>query len=122
MPAVPGDFVRPLPELALGALAVWRLTHLLHAEHGPWGVLARGRAAAARLGLGEGVACFWCLSVGGGAGGVVGGRGVGGAGGGVARALGGGDPDQARLVEAGPRGPLTVQGPTDGVLRERETR
>jgi hypothetical protein len=49
--------------LALGVLAVWRITHLLHAEHGPWGLLARGRAAAARLGLGEGVACFYCLSV-----------------------------------------------------------
>lgn len=47
----------------LGVLAVWRMTHLLHVEHGPWGMLARGRAAAARLGLGEGVRCFFCLSL-----------------------------------------------------------
>jgi hypothetical protein len=47
----------------LGVLAVWRVTHLLHAEHGPWGVFARGRAAAARLGLGELPRCFFCLSL-----------------------------------------------------------
>jgi hypothetical protein len=58
-----GDAVRPWPELALGVLAVWRVTHLLHAEHGPWGVFERARGAAARAGLGAGVACFWCLSV-----------------------------------------------------------
>ena len=49
--------------LALGVLAAWRVTHLLHAEHGPWGVFARVRAAATRLGLGEAVRCFYCLSV-----------------------------------------------------------
>jgi hypothetical protein len=46
----------------LGVLAVWRITHLLHVEHGPWGLIARGRAAARRLGLGELFACFYCLS------------------------------------------------------------
>jgi len=50
-------------ELALGVLAAWRVTHLLHAEHGPWGVFARARAAATRLGLGEAFDCFYCLSV-----------------------------------------------------------
>lgn len=47
----------------LGVLAVWRMTHLLHLEHGPWGVIARVRAAAERLGLGELVHCFFCLSM-----------------------------------------------------------
>jgi hypothetical protein len=47
----------------LGVLAVWRITHLLHVEHGPFGLLARGRAQAARLGLGELVDCFYCLSL-----------------------------------------------------------
>lgn len=47
----------------LGVLAVWRVTHLLHAEHGPWGLLARARALARRLGLGELVECFFCLSL-----------------------------------------------------------
>ena len=42
-------------------LAVWRLTHLLHLEHGPWGVVARTRAVAERLGLGDLVHCFFCL-------------------------------------------------------------
>ena len=50
-------------ELALGVLAAWRVTHLLHAEHGPCGLLARVRAAATRLGLGEAFSCFYCLSV-----------------------------------------------------------
>jgi hypothetical protein len=50
-------------DLALGVLAAWRVTHLLHAEHGPWGLLARVRAAATRLGLGEAFSCFYCLSV-----------------------------------------------------------
>lgn len=58
-----GGDVRPWPELALGVLAVWRVTHLLHAEHGPWGLFARARGVAARLGLGGAVSCFWCLSV-----------------------------------------------------------
>lgn len=47
----------------LGVLAVWRVTHLLHVEHGPWGVLARLREQAARIGLGELLACFYCLSL-----------------------------------------------------------
>ena len=47
----------------LGVLAVWRMTHLLHLEHGPWGVIARGRTAAKRLGLGDLVHCFFCLSL-----------------------------------------------------------
>ena len=47
----------------LGVLAVWRITHLLHVEHGPWGLIARGRANAARLGLRELVGCFYCLSL-----------------------------------------------------------
>jgi hypothetical protein len=47
----------------LGVLAVWRVTHLLHVEHGPWGILAKGRALAARLGAGEVFTCFFCLSL-----------------------------------------------------------
>ena len=59
----------------LGVLAVWRMTHLLHLEHGPWGVLSRARAAAERLGLGRFGAMFLLSQpVGGAAGGVVAGR------------------------------------------------
>ena len=47
----------------LAVMAVWRVTHLLHLEHGPWGVLSRARAVAERLGLGDLVQCFFCLSL-----------------------------------------------------------
>lgn len=48
--------------LAVAVLGVWRVTHLLHAEEGPWDAVgrarrrARGRFATSVLG------CFWCLS------------------------------------------------------------
>jgi hypothetical protein len=47
----------------LGVMAVWRVTHLLHVEHGPWGIIARSRAAAERLGFSDLVQCFFCLSL-----------------------------------------------------------
>jgi len=48
--------------LVLGVLAVWRVTHLLHAEHGPWGVVGRLRALAGRAVPGL-FGCFYCLSL-----------------------------------------------------------
>lgn len=50
-------------ELILGTLCVWRITHLLNAEDGPWNLLAR-----LRRGVGEGfwgglLDCFYCLSL-----------------------------------------------------------
>lgn len=47
----------------LAALGVWRITHLLNAEDGPWDLLAR-----LREGLGDGfwgslLDCFYCLSL-----------------------------------------------------------
>jgi hypothetical protein len=45
----------------LGALAVWRITHLVQAEDGPWDVLVKFRRA---LGAGMAAAlldCFYCL-------------------------------------------------------------
>jgi len=50
-------------ELAIGALAVWRITHLLHAEDGPADVLVRFRRALGSGVLGRAVQCFYCLSV-----------------------------------------------------------
>lgn len=49
--------------LALGILGVWRVTHLLAAEDGPWDAIARVRRR-----LGSGVwgrlfDCFYCLSL-----------------------------------------------------------
>lgn len=52
----------PLLAFVLASLAVWRVTHLLNAEDGPWDLAARLRA---RLGpmLARAVGCFYCLSV-----------------------------------------------------------
>lgn len=48
---------------ALASLAVWRVTHLLQAEDGPWALAARWRAWLG-VGLwGQMFACFYCLSV-----------------------------------------------------------
>ena len=47
----------------LSVLAVWRLTHLLHVEHGPWGLFTLVRQVADRAGVGDALACFYCLSL-----------------------------------------------------------
>src|SRR5215469_544534 len=47
----------------LGALAVWRFTHLLHVEDGPWDLLARLRRRAAGPFWGSLLGCFYCLSL-----------------------------------------------------------
>jgi hypothetical protein len=47
----------------LGTLAVWRVTHLLQAEDGPWDVFVRLRALAGRSFVGALLDCFYCLSV-----------------------------------------------------------
>ena len=49
--------------LALGVLAVWRLSHLLYAEDGPWHVFARLRRLAGSGFWGQVLDCFYCLSV-----------------------------------------------------------
>jgi hypothetical protein len=47
----------------VGALATWRVSHLLHAEDGPWNAVVRLRAAAGGGFLGEVMDCFYCLSL-----------------------------------------------------------
>ena len=49
--------------LSLAILCVWRITHLLHAEHGPWEVLERLRQRAGTGFWGSLLDCFYCLSV-----------------------------------------------------------
>jgi hypothetical protein len=49
--------------VGVSVLAVWRVTHLVHAERGPWDVLGALRRAAARLGAAGVVDCFYCLSL-----------------------------------------------------------
>jgi hypothetical protein len=47
----------------LGALCVWRLTHLLVAEDGPWRAAASLRQSAAGGFFGDLLGCFYCLSL-----------------------------------------------------------
>lgn len=50
-------------ELILGTLCVWRITHLLNAEDGPWDLLARLRRAVGEGFWGGLLDCFYCLSL-----------------------------------------------------------
>jgi Protein of unknown function (DUF1360) len=47
----------------LGSLGVWRLTHLLVVEDGPWRVAVRLRQSAGVGFFGDLLACFYCLSL-----------------------------------------------------------
>jgi hypothetical protein len=49
--------------LLIGTLAVWRITHLLAAEDGPWEILARLRQRLGSGFWGKLMDCFYCLSV-----------------------------------------------------------
>jgi hypothetical protein len=48
--------------LIVGALAVWRISHLLSMEAGPWQVLERARRRMGGM-LAELVNCIYCMSV-----------------------------------------------------------
>jgi hypothetical protein len=50
-------------ETILGLLAVWRVTHLLLAEDGPWDLSVRLRRAAGPGFWGKLLDCFQCLSL-----------------------------------------------------------
>jgi len=49
--------------LILAILGVWRLTHLLNAEDGPWNLLVKFRQCLGRGFLGELLDCFYCLTL-----------------------------------------------------------
>lgn len=49
--------------LALGILAVWRVTHLLNAEDGPWDLFVRFRKLFGAGFWGSLLDCFYCLSL-----------------------------------------------------------
>ena len=49
--------------LLLGILGVWRIVHLLHAEDGPWNLLAKLRRLAGEGIWGSLLDCFYCLSL-----------------------------------------------------------
>jgi hypothetical protein len=46
----------------IAALAVWRVTHLLNAEHGPWDLSMKLRQRVGQGLIGQALACFYCLS------------------------------------------------------------
>jgi hypothetical protein len=48
---------------AISALAVWRITHLLQAEDGPWDLIYRLRRLAGAGFWGGLMDCFYCLSL-----------------------------------------------------------
>jgi hypothetical protein len=48
---------------ALLSLAVWRLTHLLVAEDGPWDVVVRLRKILGQSEAGRAMDCFYCASL-----------------------------------------------------------
>jgi len=49
--------------LVLGILGVWRITHLLQAEDGPWDISVRLRRAAGNGFFGGMLDCFACASL-----------------------------------------------------------
>jgi hypothetical protein len=49
--------------LVLGVLGVWRITHLLNAEDGPWDAIVRMRRAAGDGFWADVLDCFYCLSL-----------------------------------------------------------
>jgi uncharacterized protein DUF1360 len=49
--------------LVVGTLCVWRLTHLISAEDGPFGVIVALRRAAGAGFWGQLLDCFYCLSL-----------------------------------------------------------
>ena len=53
----------PFYQLILGILAVWRVTHLLNAEDGPWDVFVSLRRSLGSGFWGSLLDCFYCLSL-----------------------------------------------------------
>lgn len=49
--------------LLLGVLAVWRVTHLLHAEDGPADLVVHLRERVGEGAIGAAMDCFYCLSL-----------------------------------------------------------
>ena len=50
-------------KILLGVLCVWRITHLLSAEDGPWLLFVRLRSTLGAGFWGQLIGCFYCLSL-----------------------------------------------------------
>ena len=59
----PMQQLSPEFRFVLATLAVWRITHLLAAEDGPWNAIAYLRRLAGSSVLGKLMDCFYCLSI-----------------------------------------------------------
>ena len=53
----------PFYRLTLGILSVWRITHLLYGEDGPWNLFVLLRRRLGDGFWGELLDCFYCLSL-----------------------------------------------------------
>ena len=53
----------PFDRFLIGCLGVWRVTHLLNAEDGPWDISAKLRRGAGPGFFGRLLDCFYCLSL-----------------------------------------------------------
>jgi hypothetical protein len=53
----------PFYWLILAVLAVWRVSHLLNAEDGPWDLLVKLRRFAGDGAFGSLLDCFYCLTL-----------------------------------------------------------
>lgn len=53
----------PMVQFLVAVLAVWRVTHLLAREDGPWALVARLRHWLGAGFFGQLMDCFYCLSV-----------------------------------------------------------
>jgi len=56
-------FPSQIEDIAAAVLVLWRITHLLNAEAGPFRIFARLRVAAGDGFLGQLLDCFYCLSL-----------------------------------------------------------
>jgi hypothetical protein len=50
-------------EFLIITLAIWRITHLLQAEDGPWDIIFKLRKAMGNSMWGSLMDCFYCLSI-----------------------------------------------------------
>jgi len=50
-------------DYVIGSFAVWRITHLLVAEDGPWDALVKLRALLGDSAFGRAMDCFYCTSI-----------------------------------------------------------
>jgi len=50
-------------EFLIITLAIWRITHLLQAEDGPWDIIFKLRKAMGNSFFGSMMDCFYCLSI-----------------------------------------------------------